>query len=109
MAYRGRGALVVKWCVVPYTMMAAASAAAAAAAAVGGGVGGTTTTDVGGGAPAPTAAPSAVSARLSPRFRGGDIADPLVMGLQTRERQMPTMHAIMTATGTPTWCVAPPR
>jgi len=109
-AYRGRGALVVKWCVVPYTMMAAASAAAAAAAAaVGGGVGGTTTTDVGGGAPAPRAAPSAVSARLSPRFRGGDIADPLVMGLQTRERQMPTIHAIMKATGTPTWRVVPPR
>ena len=34
-----------------------------------------TTTDVGGGAPAPTAATSAVATRLSPRFRGGDIAD----------------------------------
>ena len=34
---------------------------------------------------------------------------PLVMGLQTRERQMPAMHAIMTAMGTTTWRVAPPR
>jgi len=34
---------------------------------------------------------------------------PLVMYLQTRERKMPTMHAITTATGTPTWRVAPPR
>ena len=59
-----------------YKMVAAAVATAAApAAAVGGGVSGTTTTDVGGGAPAPTAALSAVAARLSPCFHGGDSAD----------------------------------